>query len=321
MRKCDDLVLRWTIGQQNTCTLSNFEDRKKYADYLWLSKLSIMSFQKWFPDARFVVLYNGQEYDEFLTLFAELKPDLLQEVEFVDQFNSVPHTYENPYNFYPHGIWWKWIPWRIDIQKHEIGVDTDIVCLSEPTTWYDWLEDDTQIVIAPDRFEKTKVNSCGDFHSHPLLKGKKPANCGIVGQKKGHDLGDRFFEITNEVRFGYTKDSLFVTEQGAFNLWIYSLELEGIDHTMLDFKKNAWVRDFIFLMRNGVRVETVHAVSWHKQVAKHIGDLLEKKVLDDSYDQNQFIMDVVRKSASMVMPDQKVISNQLLPTCSETEYF
>jgi len=53
-----DLVLRWAIGEQNTHKLSQYEE-EEYEDMLWLAKLSIISFQKWFPEADFMLFYNG----------------------------------------------------------------------------------------------------------------------------------------------------------------------------------------------------------------------------------------------------------------------
>lgn len=322
MRKFEDLLLRWSLGAQNTVTLSDFNDKKKYMEYVSFTKLSILSFQKWFSGAKFIVLYNGRNFSEFLPWFNECNPQLLEEVEFINQFELVPEKIPNPYNFFPHGVWWKWVPWRIDINKHEIGVDTDIVCINEPLSWYKWLDsEDELILVAPERFDRTKVNTCGDFHNHPLLQDKKPANCGVVGQKSGYDFGERFFSITNEVRCGYTQDSLFVTEQGAINLWIYSLEMEGVKHRILDFKTNAWMRDFLYFLGHDIVVETVHAVSWHKEVLKKMSDLFEKKIRDQTYNDANFVLDIVARSKKMNESEQRVIAHQLFESCSDTEYF
>ena len=310
-----DIILRYTIGQQNTQTLAEFNEDSKYLDFLWLAKLSILSFQKWFPDARLVVLYNGQEYDRFKEVFQDIEPNRELKVEFQNQCQMMSEgEIENPYeSMYPIGVWWKWIPFRLDISKHEIAIDTDILCLEDPVTWREWMSGSTKIIVAPDRFEKIKVNTCGDFHSHPLLKGKKPANCGIVGQRAGYDYSERFFDITKEVRYGYTHDSMFITEQGAINLWIYSLEMEKVKHTILDFRRNAWFRDFLYFLRQGISVETVHAVSWHKGIAKNLKDVLERKIFDDDYSNEQFVLDIVDKSSGFGPSGQFVINQQIEP--------
>lgn len=320
MRTCDDLVLRWSLGQQNTVLLSSFEDKKKYKEYLSFSKLSILSFQRWFPGAIYVVLYNGQNFDEFKTLFREAQPNLIDKVDFINQCDLPSSSIG--YNFYPHGVWWKWVPWRTDIAKHEISIDTDIVCINEPLSWYKWLDNNEElIIVAPDRFEKTKVNTCGDFYNHPLLQNKKPINCGIVGQKKGYDFGERFFKIANEVRCGYTQDSLFVTEQGAINLWVYSLELENIKCLILDFKTNAWIRDFIYFLNHNIIVETVHAVSWHKEVLKKMSLLFEHKIKDPDYKNEDFVLDMLKKATDLEESEKRVICHQLFESCSDIEYF
>lgn len=320
MMQFDNVVLRWSCGSQNTQTLSTY-DESKYQNYIWLTKLSVSSFQKWFPGARYVLLYNGHEIDKFISLWHSLSPATLYDVEIIDQCASVRSgTFRNPYHFYPIGVWWKWIPYRLDITKHEIAIDTDIVCLSRPDTWYDWIHGLASIVVAPERFETIKVNTCGDLFKHPLLKNKKPANCGIVGQRANENYEERFYDICREVRFGYTHDSLFITEQGAINLWIYSLLEQGVSHTILDFKKNAWIRDFVYFMRSGIRVETVHAVSWHKEMVVKLKDVFENRVFGDMAD-DEFLLSILRESSKFGGLANKTILQQLQPDFGPTEYY
>ena len=155
----------------------------------------------------------------------------------------------------------------------------DVICIGEPKSWYEWINFDPVIPLLAtyERFKETKINTCGDFYRHPILKGRKPLNCGVIGHRAGFDFSDRFFEITKNVRYGETHDSLFITEQGAINLWIYSLELEGIPHHVLNFKTNAQFRDFVYYLTNNVNVETVHAVSWHKRIIKRLKNVMEQK--------------------------------------------
>ena len=325
MKNHNDVILRWSIGSQNTQTLSSYKEDKKYIDYVWLAKLSVLSFQRWFQGARFVLLYNGNNIDEFVKLWDNTKIDLLYDVEIINQVQHIKNgTYTNPYHFFPIGVWWKWIPFRLDINKHEIAVDTDILCVSEPLSWYDWIEGETDIVVAPERFETIRVNTCGDLCKHPFLIGKKPANCGIVGQRKNRNHEKRFFEITKEVRFGYTHDSMFITEQGVVNLWIYSLLEEGVSHTILDFKRNAWVRDFIYWVKNDINVETVHAVSWSKEVIRKLGQFFEKHIMnDDLHDtisRSRFMLEIMKESSSMRDPHRTLILQQTQLGFGPTEY-
>lgn len=277
-----NILLRWTVGGQDTTTLSDFAG-DKFKDMIWLCKMSILSFQKWFPEADLVLLYNGRDYGEFLGLLHSSDPLFWFPVKCIDQQAALKENpSSNPYHFWPKGVWWKWIPFRLDISKHEIAIDTDIVCIDEPKTWYEWLESDEEILIAPERYKETSVSTTGDFSTHPLLKGRKPFNCGIVGQRRGYNFAERFFEVTKAVEFGSSHNSLFITEQGAINVWIRSLELEGVRYKCLDECANAWARDFLFFLENKMRVETVHAVAWHKEIMRSLSDVLLDRIKRDT---------------------------------------
>lgn len=314
-----NLLLRYTIGKQDTVALSEY-DAAQYADFLWLAKLSVVSFQKWFPKARFVVLFNGDGYQEFCGTFDSMEPQLRFPVEYRDQRDMLKGEVENPYHFYPAGVWWKWVPFRIDVTQHEIAVDTDILCLSRPDTWYKWIEQDEEILIAPERYEKVAVNTTGDFFSHPILQGKEPFNCGVVGQRAGVNFEDRFFEVTQAVEFGHTHNSLFITEQGAINLWIRSLEVEGIRYQCLDFGKNAWVRDFVYFLHRGVRVETLHAVTWHKKIAKGLKLVFESRIIEDGYkDDRDFLAAILKEGLHLDFIPRHVLGRQLADGQLENE--
>lgn len=280
---------------------------------MWLAKLSIISFQRWFPDAKFILFYNGYDFDEFKNVFEKIDPHLISPVEHIDQIAKLGDgTLVNPYhNYFPFGVWWKWVPFRWDISCDEISIDTDIVCVNEPKSWFKWIDGNDPIIVAPERFSKILVNTCGDFARHPILHGRKPLNCGVVGQRAGHDYAKRFFEVTEEIDFGRTQNSLFITEQGAVNLWIYSLEQEGIKHYTLDFEKNAWVRDFVYFIEKGVRVETIHATTWHKRVVTGLRNPFEKKVLEDGYDDTAFLSDLVEGAGDLDEFGSYLVKRQL----------
>jgi hypothetical protein len=312
--KGEGCLFRWSLGLQDTVSLSDFES-DRFTDMIWLAKLSILSFQHFFPSASFVLLYNGPDFSTFDHVFWKTEPNLELPLLMIDQRD--PHMernkFKNPYHFSPRGVWWKWVPFRFDISKHEIAVDTDIVCLSRPETWYDWLNGDEEIIIAPERYETVIVNTCGDFWQHPILTGKKPFNCGVVGQRAGVDFAKRFYEITEEVNLGASHNSMFITEQGAINLWVRSLELEGVKHYVLDFKKNAWIRDFLYFAEKGVDIETVHAVTWHKKIVSSLKEIFERKVTDDLYSQTEFVSDLLKQSSSFGDLAHYVIRRQITP--------
>lgn len=323
-----NLVLRWSIGRQDTTRLSDYDRDDQFWDFAWLAKLSIMSFQKHFPGAKFVVLYNGTEFNEFVSWFDDIDPQVELPIQYIDQIAMKEMV--NPYSFAPRGVWWKWLPFRVDVTKNEIAVDTDILCVNTPHTWYDWINSDEHIIIAPERFEQVLINTCGDFYKHPILKGKKPFNCGVVGQRSGVDYADRFFEIASEVEFGKTHNSLFITEQGAINLWVRSLEMDGVTHRVLDFEKNAWMRDFLYFINRGVTVETIHAVTWYKKLVKSLANAFVQKIVDPSYDDRTFLSDILRyMTRKGLMSDPKydefarfTINRQIGPTKGmQTEFF
>jgi len=285
--------------------LKDHGNMQNFRDMVWLAKLSIASFQKWFPGATFMLFSNG-DFNLLQEVFYSIPNPTLADVEIINQRSE---RFTNPYDFAPTGVWMKWVPFRFDVTKHEISIDTDIICIDKPQSWYDWLESNKTVMVSMERFEKTTVNTCGDFYQHSLLKDKKPFNCGILGQKAGCDFSERFYDICRSVEHGKTRDSLFITEQGAINLWARSLEQEGIALFEMSDTKNAWMRDFIYLMRSGVAVETVHAVSWHKKIIVHLKEIFEKRIYQ-AYNNDAFVLDILKKSLSFDSFSRHIIGRQ-----------
>ncbi len=316
-----DLILRWCLGIQDTTTLSDFEQESRLHNIIWLAKLSIASFQKWFPNARFLLFYNGDDFESFKSAFDKMDFPLSQEIEFVNQTEQFrTGIFKNPYHFIPQGVWWKWVPFRYDKTCHEISIDTDIICINEPKDLKKWLESDEEIILAPERFKEILVNTCGDFHNHPVLKGKSPLNCGIVGHRAGFDFSEQFFDITREIRYGYTHDSLFITEQGSINVWSYSLNLQGIETYVLDFEKCAWVRDFIYYLEKGIPVETVHATTWHKEIARNLRPIFEDRILNDTPD-DEFLTNIIVAAKDMEYYSRHTVQRQLGADRKQVEFY
>jgi len=247
-----NLLLRWSLGDYNTSDRTLMTD-KKFRDFIRMAKLSVYSFQKFF-DADFIFGFNGSDWSRFMRLWEEVGPFLNKPVSFFDQ-----KMFENPYpNFFPlAGVWWKWVPFRYDVSKTEIFIDTDIICVSEPLSWFRWLEGDIPLIVPQEAIVGICEATCGDVWKHMVLKDRKSLNCGVIGQKKGVDFSQRFFELTNLVDLG-TYNGNFVTEQGLFNILYYSLEDEGIEHFVLPYKQNAQAKHLHDLLAAGERQETVH---------------------------------------------------------------
>lgn len=285
-----DLLLRWSLGIQDTVSLSK-SDPIKLNKLFYLTNLSIGSFSKWFPNARLVLLYNGNDFDNFLAEFNKINTN--PTLELIDQ-----STFQNPYHFIPSGVWWKWIPFRLDINSNEIAIDTDIFCINEPKSWFEWINSDAGILTCAERYKTVNVNTCGDFHKNPILKNKHPFNCGIVGQKSGFDGSKCFYDISKSIRFGETQNSMFITEQGAINLWARSHEIEGKTLFCLNFKTNAWIRDFIYFLSRGISVETVHAVMWYKDIVYELKECFERKIFENQ-DSQSFLNDLFKSATSL----------------------
>lgn len=302
----NNLLLRWSIGLQDTVALKNASPQA-FESILWLSKLSILSFQKWFPGSSCVLLYNGNNFSGFKKMFDDIGP--IVSIEILNQKDTNELRFINPYSFSASGVWWKWIPFRLDKSKCEIAIDTDIICIDKPSSWYEWIESDSDILLAPERYKNVVKNTCGDLYKHPILKDKSPINCGIVGQRAYFDSGDRFFEIANSIRIGENRDSLFIDEQGAINVWARSLESDGRKITILDFNKNVWVRDFIYFLRNGFKVETLHAVTWHKKIVLELKDIF-LDLINDKISLELLLTKIFEASKKLSLESRQVLLRQ-----------
>lgn len=305
----EDLILRWSFGRQDTSSLSDY-NKARQSKMISLAKLSILSFQRWFRSSRLMLFFNGVDFESFKDEFNRSEPELFAPIEFVDQTENI--GIYNKYHFHPLGVFWKWVPFRYDVNFHEISIDTDIVCISEPLEWFDWLKGKEPILIGPERFAKINISTCGKFATHPILRNKAPLNCGIVGHKKGHDYSDTFFEVTRYIDIGSTHNSMFIDEQGAINVWAYLLQAKGINHKVLDFGKCSWLRDFLFYILNGVDVETIHATMWHKDILIELIDVFKKRILLSDYSANNMLDDVLKRSETMLPAFRNVLINQVL---------
>lgn len=301
-------IFRWSFGSQNTVTFSDIE-HQKHLERIDLLKLSIVSFQKWFKPSRFIVLYNGDDLVDFQKLFDKSTIELYKPIEIISQLKILEKC--NPYHFMPQGVFWKWIPFRYDVSCNEVSIDSDIVCINDPVEWKEWLANDSPLLIAPERFEKVNINTCGRFHTHPILKNKKPVNCGIVGHKKGHDYSSTFYEITRYISFGQDHNSLFIDEQGAINVWIYLLEKMGKKHTRLSFEKCSWFRDFVYYLMHGVNVETVHATAWHKDILIKLIDIFKNKILQNECSNSIFVSEIVKSSNNLDTASKEILASQI----------
>lgn len=256
-------MLRWSFGDWDTVARSPVSD-ERLARMVKLAKVSVLSFQRWF-DAEFVVGYNGTNLDRFLKAWNSSTPKT-DEVTFLNQ-----REYPVLYNFHiPDGVWWKWVPWKYDVNRTEISIDTDIICLNKPQSWHKWLESESQILTCYESIKEICEQTCGDLCSYEILRGRTAINCGIIGQKGEVSVENRFLEITSLVDVS-TYNGNFITEQGVFNILIAQLETEGYDVYYLPYHLNQQARDGFY---KSVRedIETIHLTADSKILFHRLSD-------------------------------------------------
>lgn len=266
-----NLVLRWSIGDFDTTTRSDMRP-EKLSRFIKMAKLSIYSFQQFF-DAEFILAFNGSNWPRFQEMWDKINPQL-KELTFINQ-----HVFKNPYSsFFPlSGVWWKWIPFRYDENRTEISIDTDIICINSPNSWYKWLNNDCQTLVPKEAIPEICESTCGDVWQHPIIHNKRALNCGIIGQKNGTDLTERFFKLTELVDYG-SYNGNFVTEQGLFNILFYSLENEGVENYYLPYEQNLQARHLQSALAEGVEVETIHFTAKSKNIFYDLYDVIRDKV-------------------------------------------
>ena len=255
-----NLILRWSLGDYDTTTRT-LMDKEKLRRFIQMAKLSIRSFQRFF-DAEYYMGFNGENEKRFQSLWDEDECELSKEVIFFNQ-----RDFPNPYpTFFPlGGVWWKWVPFRLDNTKSEVSIDTDIICIDNPISWNKWLNGKEELLISHEAIQEVNISTCGDVWDHMVIKGKRAFNCGIIGQKENVDYSDRFFQLTELVDYS-TWNGNFVTEQGLFNILYRSLENEGIEHYVLPYKKNFQARHLMEYLEKGGKIETIHFTTKSKLI-------------------------------------------------------
>ncbi len=275
------MLFRWAIGDANTCSMSKFS-MDGFARFLRMAKTSILSFQKWFPKAKYVVFYNGKNCGFFKESFKRASPHLPQRVEIIDT-----RDYTHRYHFTPEtGVWWKWVPFRYDDERTEIHVDTDIVCLSKPQSLIDQLSTDLNIVLMADRTAFFNKEVCGNLWNHPALTPERiPVNCGIVALKAETTFEDEFYAASRGVNYGANQHSYFLDEQGAFNIGLYDTD---IPFALLPRSQNIYATELVERLRSGIKIEICHFIADTKDVFHKIENYIFRHIYDENYTLDDF---------------------------------
>ena len=265
-----DLILRWSIGDYDTMNRTIMSE-EKLRRFVKMAKLSVYSFQRFF-DADFYIGFNGENEERFHLFWNEDECQLKKPIIFLNQ-----REFPNPYpTFFPlGGVWWKWVPFRLDVNKTEISIDTDIICVNEPVSWKKWITGKKPLLISHEAIPQVNISTCGDVWDHMTIRGRRAFNCGIIGQKKNIDYSERFFQLTELVDYS-TWNGNFVTEQGLFNILYRSLEEEGIEHFVLPYEENFQARHLIRYLEEGKNIETVHFTTKSKLIFYDLYSTIKK---------------------------------------------
>jgi hypothetical protein len=279
--KIKNILFRWAIGDANTSSMSHFST-EGFSRFLRMAKTSILSFQRWFPKCRFAVFYNGYNLEYFKEAFKRSRPSLLKHVDIIDANDFKHHYHFNPDT----GVWWKWVPFRYDIDRTEIHVDTDIICLSKPQSLVDQLETSLDIVLVADRCAYFAETVCGNLYNHEILTPERiPVNCGFVALKKGVTIEDEFVEASQLVHYGASQHSYFLDEQGCFNIGLYKAD---IPFALLPRAQNIYATELVDRLRGGIEVELCHFISDTKELFHRTENYMFRRIYDENFTMDDF---------------------------------
>jgi hypothetical protein len=194
------MIFRWTI----------WGEKEKSIELL---KYSILSFRKFFGDEhRYVV-------------FTDNKNDLnsINNICNVSEFKQ-----DDLFNIDSQATWKKWCPTpRVDINEHEVYVDSDVFLVNNPDEIYDFLENDKYRFAILDEFK-------GQSWQHGAMSKKDNedtpfVNAGLFIQKAGYDItSDLLLEFDWWNKNIKEEDAKHHDEQGALAVALtkYSLNKE-----------------------------------------------------------------------------------------------
>lgn len=304
-----DIIFRWAVGDIDTCSMFRFEDNE-FRNYLRMTKTSILSFQAHFPKSQFYLFYNGTDFKRFKKFFDESRPSLLKKVKVCNVFD-----FPNPYSFTPTaGVWWKWVPFRLDIDKIEIHLDADLLCVGYPKYLMDELSrPTTNMVVATDicpEFTEWVVGNMYEIYGKNLLKGRIPINAGFLAMKPGINLAQHFYNAASEVNYDYTwqeehiagtkpemsneedqrrRNTNFIDEQGCLNVAIYKSD---IPFSILPRDTNIYGHEIFDRLNEGIEVQTCHFISGTKRIFLDFESHFFMRIYDKFYNAAAFKKDI-----------------------------
>lgn len=272
------------MGDYNTHTMS-VHSLADYHAFLKMSKTSILSFQKFFPKSRFVILYNGKNIDYFRENFERTGPSLFGAVEIINALD-----FRHSYHFSPDsGVWWKWVPFRFDENKTEINIDTDLICFNKPLFLEHFLTNDViQMAFMSDPVTVFCEEVCGNMWQNKLLVNRIPINSGLAVFKPGITFEPEFYLASQQVQYGSNAHSLFLDEQGCFNIGLYT---KNEKFALLRRRENIYGKEFESRMQKGVNIELCHFIGRSKVLFHALESYIFRMIHDKCYQMSDFYRD------------------------------
>lgn len=178
--------------------------------------LSVATLSRYYPDSKFVVMFNGNDFDDFRK-HADKMPDVTVELRYVNQ-----RDINAPFEFETQRTWWKWHPMFVDDEYPQITVDTDIVFLKNPAPITDWIHGKTDVMAIRDQYYHRQT-SCGSFGKQ--LQDDKLINTGIIGFRKHMPIIESMLKRSANSAYR-SKKSIYQPqdEQGCFNYALQQME-------------------------------------------------------------------------------------------------
>lgn len=264
-----ELLFRWSVGDINTRTNKVFSN-ESMDRFLKMLRLSILSFRQYFPRAEYAVIYNGSNYEFFREVCVRAG------IECPVLFSQ---NFKHSYAFSPKSVWLKWVPFRLDLNKTEIYVDSDIICFSRPDALVNHLKARFPIVVMPDPFAYFCEHVCGTYWTHPALMGRIPINCGFLALRPRVTFEDEFFRAS--FFRSKTHHADFLDEQGCFNVALYQ---SGVDFAFLQRDVNIYAPELLDRLNQGIQIHMCHFIGRTKFLFDEIEPALFRAITDRHYD-------------------------------------
>lgn len=256
----NNVLFRWSVGDSEVSVYHLY--------------LSITSLRRFYPDAKYAILYNGSNVTQF-QLRLHRFPDI-EDIEIIDQ-NHI----QSPFKFLPDKgtAWWKWFPMNLGKSGIEIFVDNDVFFVRKPIAIEKWINGSSNMFAARDITNLNRTVNLGSFHRHMMNYGhEKTINVGLLGLRD--NIWRNLFVMTaNKITYGVTSSSMHIDEQGAANAAIMIAErsgrfkIERFDHNLVSY----------WMPQSPDQIQALHFIAHEKDNLARFYSFFEHLCGDDLY--------------------------------------